>query len=146
MNMRFENKDTFFVSGFSVETANGETLEKDCTILKEKYEDILRSVSSCLYYLIWSPKGYESDDLVCHLGIESNDPLFAAEGATSIELPAACYVVATVPEGASIIDMWQDFYAKGIPSLGVEIDLNYNIHFEYYDENGVCELWVPVKA
>ena len=144
MDMRFEHRDTFYVSGFSVETC-GATLEKDCDALKEKHEDRLKAISDCLYYLTWSPKGYESEDLVCHLGVESANSTPVIESAISIELPAARYAVATVLQGASIVDAWQEFYSNGISSLGAEIDLNYSIHFESFDTNGICELWIPVK-
>ena len=144
MNLRFEKRDTFYVHGFSVETG-GATIEKDCVTLKEKHEGKLKSISDCLYYLTWSPNGYESEDLVCHIGVESTGLTLTTEGATSVELPAARYAVATVPKGVSVITAWQEFYEKGIPSLNAEIDLNYGIHFESFDANGVCELWIPVK-
>ena len=143
MDVRFENRDTFYVSGFSTETG-GTTLEMDCATLKEKHEDKLKSLSDNLYFLTWSPNGYESEDLVCHLGVESTDLTLTIESATSVKLPAARYAVATVPKGVSIIAAWQEFYEKGIPSLNAEIDLNYGIHFEVLDANGVCGLWVPV--
>jgi hypothetical protein len=56
-----------------------------------------------------------------------------------------CFAVATVPEGANILAAWHEFIDKGILSLSVNIDLNCHYHCESFHENGVCELWIPVK-
>jgi len=32
-----------------------------------------------------------------------------------------------------------------MPPSGAGIDLDYRFHFESFDENGICELWIPVK-
>ena len=57
MNIAFENRSKFYVSGYSMETSE-ETLEKDCATLREKYEDKLRTHSNHLYFIAWmSEKG-----------------------------------------------------------------------------------------
>ncbi|MCL2593112.1 MAG: hypothetical protein FWD82_07075, partial [Defluviitaleaceae bacterium] len=55
MKMRFEDRNTFYVSGYSMETSE-ETLEKDCAALREKYEGQLRTVSDDLYFVSFMSK------------------------------------------------------------------------------------------
>ena len=147
MDLRFEEKATFYVSGYSMETSE-ETLEKDCAMLREKYEDKLRSVSDHLYFLAWMSK---ENVMIYHLGVEVSDQSPATEGANCVEVPATCFAVATVPEGAPILATWYEFFGlfeQKVPVLdGATIDLEFPIHFESFDENGICSLCIPmVKA
>jgi predicted transcriptional regulator YdeE len=140
MNLRLEKKATFFVSGYSVVTSE-ETLEKDCKMLREKYENMLRSVSNHVYFISWAN---EDDGMVYHFGIEAQSKEPATENATCVEVPAACFAIATVPEGANILSTWHEFFDKGITSLNADINMDYSYYCESFAENGVCELWIPV--
>jgi len=146
MDVRFENKDRFYVSGYSVETSEA-TLERDCAMLREKYEDKLRSISDHLYFLAWMTK---ENVMIYHLGAQVPSRSPATEGATCVEVPAGRFAVATVPEGASVLAAWYGFFElfeKGAPVLeGAAIDLEFPIHFESFPENGGCELCIPVKG
>ena len=150
MNLRFEKRKTFFVSGYPMETSE-ETLKKDCAMLREKYEDKLRMLSNHLYFASWMAKDgvmvspmTEGCVMTYLLGVEATSKIPVTEGATCIEVPATCFAVATVPDGAPILATWHEFFDKGIPSLGAVIDMDYNFYFESFHENGVCELWIPV--
>jgi len=151
MDVRIERKTAFYVSGYPVET-NEASLAKDCAMLREKFEDKLRTISDHLYFASFMSKDgimvspmEEGGVMIYLLGIESTSQNPATEGATCIEVPATCFAIATVPEGAPILATWLEFFDKGITSLGATIDLDYNLYFESFDENGVCELWIPVK-
>jgi len=145
MDVRFENKGTFYVSGYSVETSE-ENLEKDCAVLRRKYEDKLRSISDHLYFIAWMTK---DNVMIYHFGVETPTQSPATEGSTCIEVPATRFAVATVPEGAPILATWHEFFAlfeQNAPVLGgATIDLEFPFHCESFDENGICELWIPVE-
>jgi predicted transcriptional regulator YdeE len=87
--------------------------------------------------------------MIYHFGVETPSQYSVTEGATSVEVPAGRFAVATVPEGESILATWHKFFesfGKGEPALnGATIDLEYPVNFESFDENGTCKLWIPVK-
>ena len=144
MDIKLENKATFYVSGYAIETSEA-TLEKDCAMLREKYQDKLRAISDHLYFIAWMTK---DNIMVYHFGVETTSLTPATEGATCIEVPAKRFAVATVPEGAPVLATWYKFFEvfeTGIPPLGVSIDLDYSFHLESFAENGVCTLWIPAK-
>ena len=145
MEIEFEHRNAFYVSGHSAETSE-ETLEKDCTILREKYGESLRSVSNYLYFVSWMTK---ENVMIYHFGVEAPSQSPVTEGATCIEVPATRFAVATVPKGESILAVWYKFFEafeKDIPILGgATIDLKYPVNFESFDSNGVCKLWIPVE-
>ncbi|MCL2841580.1 MAG: GyrI-like domain-containing protein [Defluviitaleaceae bacterium] len=143
MNLRFEKRTTFYVSGYGMETRE-ESLEKDCATLRAQYEDKLRSISDHLYFVAWM-KNESENIMIYHLGVEAPSQTPVTEGATCVEVPGAKFAVATVPEGEPILATWHKFFATGLSSLGADMDMNYPINFESFDENGVCELWIPVK-
>jgi len=140
MDMRIEKKDTFYVSGYSMETSE-ETLEKDCAMLREKYEDKLRLISDRLYFIAWMSK---ENVMIYHFGVETPDNMPATEGATCVEIPAAYFAVGTVPKGEPILAAWYKYFETVESTLGIAIDVEYPVHFEYFDENGICELCSPV--
>jgi predicted transcriptional regulator YdeE len=141
VKLRLEKKAAFFVSGDSVVTSE-EALEKDCAMLRNKYEDKLRTVSDHLYFLSWANN---EGAMVYHFCVATPNQEPATEGAVSVEVPAARFAIATVPEGANILASWHEFFDGGIPSLGVQIDMDYWYYCESFDKNGICELWIPVK-
>ena len=140
MDIRFEHRKAFYVSGYSKETKES-SHEKDITALRKKHESSLRSLASELYFVSWLTK---NDTLIYHFGIERQKPTTTYEDEICIKIPAAYFAVATVPEGMSVLTAWMDFFEKEIPALGAVIDTDYGIYFEHIDENGVCELWIPI--
>ena len=94
-----------------------------------------------MYFISWAN---EDGAMVYHFCVETQNQAPATEGATCIEVPATCFAVAIVPEGANILATWHEFFDKGITSLGVDIDMDYSYYCESFDESGVCELWIPV--
>ena len=146
MDVRFETRTAFYVSGYSMETSEA-SLEKDCAMLREKYENKLRSISDHLYFIAWMTK---EDVMIYHFGVEVPSQAPATEGASCIEVPAACFAVATVPEGAPILSIWYKFFElfEQDASIlnGATIDLEFPFHFESFDENKICELHIPVKG
>ena len=145
MEINFENRSSFYVSGYFMETSE-ETLEKDCAMLRAEYEDKLRAISDHLYFLAWMTK---EDVMVYLLGVETTSQIPATEGATCKEVPAGRFAVATVPEGEPVLATWYKFFElfeQESPALGgAGIDLEFPFHCESFDENGVCKLWIPVK-
>jgi len=144
MDLRFEEKSTFYVSGYPMETSEA-SLEKDCARLREQYEDKLRSVSDHLYFVAYMEKEGTMTYLLC---VETTSLTPATEGASCKEIPATRRAVVTVPEGASVLATWYKFFEmfeKEAPALkGAAIDMVYPFHIESFDENGACELWIPV--
>ena len=140
MKLRIEEKSTFYISGYPIETSEAE-LEKDCAKLREKYEDKLRAVSNHLYFASYASK---EGAMTYMLSVETASLTPATEGATCIEIPATRFAIATVPEGANILATWHEFFETGLASLGAAIDMEYRFYFESFDENGICELWIPV--
>ena len=141
MDLRFENKPAFYVSGYPMETSE-ETLEKDCAMQREKYENKLRAISDRLYFASWMS---DEGKMVYLLGVEAASQTSATDGATCIEVPAGRFAIAKVPKDAPILATWYEFFDKGLTSLGAEIDMEYPYYFESFDEHGACELWIPVK-
>ncbi|MCL2587888.1 MAG: GyrI-like domain-containing protein [Oscillospiraceae bacterium] len=144
MDIRFENRDRFYVSGYSMETSEA-TLEQDCAMMREKYEDRLKSISDHLYFVAYMEK-----EVMIYLFCARTASLTpATEGAICKEIPATRCAVATVPKGTSILATWYAFFdafEKELPVLGgATIDLDYPFHIEAFDKNGGCELWIPVK-
>ncbi|MCL2862496.1 MAG: effector binding domain-containing protein [Methanimicrococcus sp.] len=151
MDIRFETKNSFYVSGYPTETTEA-SLEKDCAILREKYESKLRSVSNRFFFASYMSKDgapvlpmTDGGVMIYLFGVEAGSQTPVTEGATCIAIPAARFAVAAVPKGAPILAAWHEFFEKGIPEIGAEIDMNYMFYFEAFDENGACELWIPVK-
>ena len=141
MNARFENKNTFYISGYAVETSEA-TLAQDCAKLRAQYEDTLRTISNHLYFLSYASA---EGGMIYLLGVEAESHAPATDGATCHEVPATRFAIAIVPKDAPILATWHDFFEKGIPALGATIDMGYQYYLESFDPSGNCELWIPVE-
>ena len=142
MDIRIENKKAFYASGYSLETSEA-SLEKDRAMLRVKYEDMLRPVSNHLYFLSWQS---DEGNMVYHFSVETPSLTPATEGATCVEVPATRFAVATVPADMPVLAAWHEFFENGIASINATIDMGARFYCESYDENEVCELWIPIKA
>jgi len=130
MNIRFESRDTFHVSGYPMET-NESSHERDIALLRDKHEYKLRSLpenGSGLYFVSWLTK---NNNYIYHLGDEKQNQTPIAEDATCVEVPAACFAVATVPEGMPVLTAWAEFFEIGIPDLWAIIDTDYGIYLNF---------------
>jgi len=145
MNVRFENIEKFYISGYTMKTSEG-TLEKDCAEIREKYEATLRTVSDDLYFIATMSEGI----MVYHFGVKVPTLEPVTDEATCVEVPASRFAVATVLEGEPILATWYKFFelfGKNDALLnGAEIDLDYPANFEFFAKNGTCELGIPVKV
>lgn len=139
MKMRLEEKKAFYVSGYSMETTEA-TLEKDVLTLREKYEAKLRSISDCLYFVSWE----KDEKMIYHFSAPT--PNTTTEGMTRVEVPAGHFAIATVPEGMPTLAAWHQFFETLTPTLNVDIDMKATHYVEYFAENGICELWIPVSV
>lgn len=145
MNLRFEERDTFRVCGYAVE-ANLDNNDKVLGELWLKHEDKLRKMpegNSCLYGVTWYTDETHKQYYYL-LGIESFGQ-GDLDDMNCVEIPKAYFAVMKIPKGMSAVDAWTDFFYKEIPASGYIPDEKHGIYFEFYDENGNCELWTPVK-
>lgn len=142
MDIRFEDRGAFVVSGYAAETSPA-TNDTDLGALWEEYRDKLIALPesrASLYGVLWYTENHSYFYL---LGIEAPGSLL--EGAsTSVEIPAARFAVATVPDNMTAAAAWTEYFDKALPALGFAPDAEHGKYFEYYDQHGVCELWTPV--
>lgn len=142
MDIRFENKDEFIVHGYAVETILS-SCDNDVGQLWEKHKDTLLSIpesKSCLYGVMWYTEGHKYYYL---LGINSNKP--SRNDMTAVNIPTAYFAVATVPDNMDTVEAWTQYFEKELPSLNYIPDAEHGKYFEFYNANGACELWTPVK-
>lgn len=142
MKIRFENKNDFVVQGYAVETILS-SCENDVGQLWAQHKDSLLAISEsqlCLFGVMW----YTHDHKYFYLlGIQAGKPLNS--NMISIEIPAAHFAVATVPKNMTEIEAWTQYFEKELPSLGYIPDAEHGRYFEFYNADGACELWTPVK-
>lgn len=144
MEIRFENKEAFVVTGYAVETSHA-TNETDLGALWDEYNGRLASASgggARLYGVMWYT---ENQSYYYLLGVERRAGVSLEGASTSIEIPAAQYAVAAAPGGMPIIEAWTAYIQKELPERGYIPDAGHGKYFEFYDENGACELWTPVQ-
>lgn len=159
MKIRFEKRDSFRVSGFAVET-NLDSAVEDIAYLWKNYEKQLLSLvndESPLYGLMWYTKDHNYFYL---LGIEDNDNSITSNvndisnansnnensknEVVSIDIPSACFGIATIPEEMDGIEAWTRYFEVELPKLAYLPDGEHGKYFESYFD-GVCEFWTPVK-
>ncbi len=141
MDVRFESRGAFTISGFATETSPA-TNNTDLRALWSEYKDKLAAMPEGrhgLYGVLWYT---ESQSFFYLLGIET---AAALEGAsTRVAIPAARFAVAKVPVHKTPSEAWTEFFDKELPERGFAPDAEHGKYFEYYDDNGDCELWTPV--
>ncbi len=141
MDVRFESRDAFTVSGFATETSAA-TNDTDLGSLWGEYKDKLASMPegrNGLYGVLWYTENHSFFYL---LGIETGGALEGAS--TRVAIPAARFAVAKVPVRKTAVEAWTEFFDKELPERGFAPDQEHGKYFEYYDEKGDCELWTPV--
>ncbi|MCL2116750.1 MAG: effector binding domain-containing protein [Methanobrevibacter sp.] len=144
MKMRFENRDTFKIFGYSKET-NIENNNEDLEQLWSKHETELRKIpegNSCLYGVIfYTDESHQNYSYF--LGVEL--PVAKFNNMDHVEVPSSYFAVATVPKEMNAIEAWTEFFYKDISESGHIVNENHGIYFEFHDEKGNFELWTPVK-
>jgi len=159
MKIHFEKRDSFRVSGFAVETSLDSAVV-DVAYLWEKYEKKLLDLAngeSPLYGLMWYTENHNYFYL---LGIEDNDnsitDIFnninninsnnenSKNEIVSVDIPSACFGIATIPEEMDVIEAWTQYFEVELPKLAYLPDDEHGKYFESYFD-GVCEFWTPVK-
>jgi len=142
MNIRFEDRGAFHVSGFSVES-NESSHEKDIALLRYKHEDNLKAIAekdSGLYFVTWLTG---EDTYIYHFGIEGQDQNLA--DIIGVEVPAGCFAVATVPAEMPLLEAWGKLFEIDLLPLGYNHDPNAGKYFEFHNNSGV-EIWIPVRV
>jgi len=82
--------------------------------------------------------------LAVQMDNRDRDPV--VDGIERLDIPGSLFAVASVPEGMDMGEAWGDFYYKDLPARGLETDHQHGIFLEWYPENGIIELWNPVKS
>ncbi|MCL2033395.1 MAG: effector binding domain-containing protein [Oscillospiraceae bacterium] len=142
MKIRFESRTEFIVHGYAVETILS-SCENDVGQLWEKHKESLLSIpesKSCLYGVMWYTENHR---YYYHLGILSD--ISHKNDMTAVTIPAAYFAIATVPDNMDAIEAWTQYFEKELPSLGYVPNVEHGKYFEFYNADGACELWTPVK-
>ena len=142
MKIQLKKREAFKVYGYVTET-NAENNDRDIGLLWSQYESVLRKIPESrgqLYGVIWYTD--ESHKRYCYfLGFESsreyNDYDF-------IEIPSGNFAVAKVSKKMTEMEAWTEFFYNAIPANNLVPDEKHGLYFEFYNENGNCELWAPV--
>ncbi len=151
MDINIMERDTFFICGYLVETTL-EQKDKDVSALygdffynsKDTILMTLKGSKKGYYGLNWYTKGHER---YCYLlGIEVEQDIIAPVNSILKEIAKTTYAVARFPKGEDIIKVWTEFYYNEIPKVGLKVNQEHNLYFEYYpyNVNDEFELWVPV--
>lgn len=145
MEVRFENRNSFNVVGYAVET-NLDSAVEDIGLLWEKYEKSLLKLANKnpLYGVMWYTENHNYFYL---LGIEDKTSLVEENNNDSISLkvPSAKFSIATPPKNMDLIEAWTIYFESKLPNLGYVPNNDHGIYFESHHDNGICELWTPVK-
>jgi len=143
MDIRFERRGGFRVFGYSIEL-NISSHERDIALLRDKYESKLIAISDRglgLYFVTWLTK---NDNYIYHFGVDHQTQIHIDETATCVEVPSGYYAVATVPKEMPILEAWNELFETALDAMGVVPNIEHGIYFEFFKENGVCEIWAPL--
>ena len=148
MYIQFENRDTFYICGYCVETSL-ETCENDLSklwrdfdIKKEELYNVF-GYKNEFYGLMW----HTQNQRYCYLvGIEAEKINDTPEGAVWKCVPGTYYSVAFISPTIFAVDAWTEYYEKVLPKTDYVPDTDHDINFEYYPNGkyGPYQLWTPV--
>jgi predicted transcriptional regulator YdeE len=148
MKLNFEERSTFYISGFFIETCL-DTCENDVSKLWDEFQtkkEILYETlgrQSGFYGLMW----YVENHRYCYLlGIETDNPTIDIEGGCCKCVPKTQYAVTEVPSNKTIVEVWTEFFEKVLPNAGYLPNAEHGMYFEYYPNNNIasCQLWTPI--
>jgi predicted transcriptional regulator YdeE len=148
VKLSFEDRDTFYISGYFVETCL-DTCDSDVTRLWSEFQkekEILYTnfgIKDGFYGLMW----YTENHRYCYLlGIETNKLSTAMNGVSCMCIPKSHYAITEVPNNMSIVEAWTEYFEKTLPDAGYIPNAEHGMYFEYYptfDASG-CQLWTPI--
>lgn len=152
MEIRFVDRDDFYVCGYSVETTLEEN-DKDIAALLQSYfhdgkseqiDEIAKNKGPEYYGLSWYTKPHERYRYL--LGKEVVSPQTIPVGAEMKLVPKTHYAVGSFDQGTDIIQAWTDFFYSAVPGLGYAPNFEHGFWSEYYPDGlqGRYELWIPV--
>ncbi|WP_409200446.1 GyrI-like domain-containing protein [Methanobrevibacter sp. DSM 116169] len=145
IKVRFENRDSFNVVGYAVET-NLDSAVEDIGLLCEKYEKKLLKLANKnpLYGVM---RYTENHNYFYLIGIEDNEGLVEKklDNPISLTIPSTTFAIATPPKNMDLIEAWTIYFESKLPNLGYVPDSDHGIYFESHNDDGVCELWTPIK-
>ena len=152
MQIRFMDKASFQICGYSVETSLDES-SKDVEDLYNDYfntekatliDNAARIKATEFYGLMWYLQGHERYHYL--LGKETVNLTVIPSKAELKEIPAAFYAVATFDNDYDSVKAWTDFFFEAIPQAGYAPDYEHGFFFEFYPDgvDGKYELWTPV--
>jgi len=138
MDIRIENRNSFSIKGYLIETlATDESYDTKSIALCKHHEEALRKRSSVLYGATW----FTANGKLYYLfGSEQGDT-----GSTdNVNIPSSVFAVATVPTDMQLIQAWVAMWEEtGLPSTGYSY-IEAGTCFELFGEDGLIEIWVPV--
>ena len=138
MDIRIEKRDGFTITGYQIETlATDESYDEKSIDLRSKHEDALRVNNAVLYGATW----FTGEGKLYYLyGVAGGN----TDGKDSVSMPTGLFAVATVHADMPMISAWVEMWEeKGLPSTGYAY-IEAATCFEFFGENGVREIWVPV--
>lgn len=151
LNLRLCSRNTFFVTGYSVQTSL-ETCEMDLDKLWRDYEsdkkNLFNIFGACedFYGLMWKTKASKNGYFYL-IGIEAPKTKCLPEKAESKQIPSAEYAVVSVAASLSAVEAWTEFYEKALPENDYVPAVGHDFDFEYYPHGAGkdYELWTPVQ-
>lgn len=151
MNLRFCNRQTFFVAGYCVETSL-ETCGMDLDKLWKDYASDKKNIFGLFgsredfYGVMWKTKASKNKYFYL-IGMDVTKAENLPEKIEIKQIPAAEYAIVSVPPFLSAVDAWTEFYDKVLPENNYAPAVGHAFDFEYYP-SGVgkeYELWTPVQ-
>ncbi|MCL2559675.1 MAG: GyrI-like domain-containing protein [Turicibacter sp.] len=139
MKMRLEERAGFTISGYLIETlTTDESYDEKSMALRQQYEGSLRTDTSVLYGATW----FTNDEKLFYLfGVEQENN----SRKDSVIIPAGLFAVATVPKEMPLIQAWVETWEEdGLPAMGCDY-IEGEVCFELFREDGIREIWVPVR-
>lgn len=152
MEIRFVDRDDFYVCGYAVETTLEEN-DKDIAALIQSYfhdgkseqiNEIANNKGPEYYGLSWYTKPHERYRYLLGKEVVSTQTIPA--GAEMKLVPKTHYAVGSFEQGTDIIQAWTDFFYSAVPGLGYTPNFEHGFWSEYYPDGlqGKYELWIPV--
>jgi len=138
MDIRIENRNSFSIKGYLIETlATDESYDAKSIALRKHHEEALRKRSPVLYGATW----FTADEKLYYLfGSEQGD----AGSKDNVNIPSGVFAVATIPNDMQLIQAWVAMWEEtGLPSTGYSY-IEAGTCFELFGDDELIEIWVPV--
>lgn len=150
MELIIEQREAFNIAGYVVETSL-ETCVADISRLWKQFQrekgrlfETVREGTG-FYGLMW----YTTEHRYCYLlGVAASQPVPEVDELCCKAIPAARFARVEVPEEASVLEAWREFFDVTLPEHQLAPDYKHGMFFEYYPEeySAACQLWSPITA